>query len=177
MVHPTSGPLMQKSKYLTVHSDAEGQVCLISATVRISICVTPSYSCNCWQSGAISNASGLLQIFYQHSVMYHTPGTAASHLHRCRLRRWTHTRSLVTCKHPHSSTKTNKHTHSSFFFYLMLQKGSLPHTNKHSSAFPPPPPPLPLNVRARSKLRLAFDLSHGWYSCLLPCSQTPTYGV
>lgn len=52
VAHPTSSTLMQKSKYLTEYLHAVVQVCLIARSVWKSTRVIPTYSCNCWQSGA-----------------------------------------------------------------------------------------------------------------------------
>lgn len=117
--------------------------------------MTPTYSSHCWQSGAIPNASGLLRILQQCVILYHTPGTTASHLRSCHLWRWTHARSLITCKHPDSFTQTNTQTRTHVPpFCLTVRGASLPHTNKHSPT-PPPPPPPPLDVRV-------FSLNFAW---------------
>lgn len=55
--------------------------------------------------------------------------------------RWTHTHSLVTCKHPHSFTQTNTHT-DILFFRLMIREGGGGLSFAHKQTFPHLPPPL-----------------------------------
>lgn len=88
--------------------------------------------------------------------------------------RWTHTHSLVTCKHPHSFTQTNTHTDILFFAWWYGRGGGT--LFRTQTNIPAPPTSPPLDVCVNSKLCLAFDLSGEWYPCLLPCSQHPHMG-
>lgn len=140
---------MQISKYLTVYSHAVSQVCSypdVSENLHVR---HPPILITADNLVPFSNTSGLLaKCIVPYAENNSEPFTQMSS--------------------PKVNTfHSDKYTHTHSFL------PTLPLTNKHSPASPPPPPP---DVRVHSKLCLAFDLSHGWYSCLLPCSQHPHMG-
>lgn len=145
-------------------------MCFEYKSVWESTCMTPTYSCNCWQSSAISNASGPQEIFNQHSVSYYTLGTRVSHLHRCLLRRWTW-RTYTSDVNILTISLRQIHTYTHFVLHLMLWgRGALilPQTF--------PPPPLRSTCVFSPNFAWLLIWAAGWYSCLLPCSQHPHTG-
>lgn len=104
------------------HSNAHAKISVSCSIIRIdevrslqshsTKCVTSTLFYNCWQYGAISNASGPWQIFYQHSALHHTLGTTMNHWGRCHLRR-------APSSHVNIPTLSlrQKHTHTLFLPY------------------------------------------------------------
>lgn len=130
LAHPTSGPLTQKSKYLTVYSHVVGQVCLISRSG--------------WLQPTLVTADNLVASLKHLGCCRSLTSTVY-----CAIRweqRWaTYTDVISEDEHIHTySSNVNIltlllrqiHTHLIFAY----DGGGLSHTNKHSSAFPPPPP-------------------------------------
>lgn len=131
LAHPTSGPLTQKSKYLTVYSHVVGQVCLISRSG--------------WLQPTLVTADNLVASLKHLGCCRSLTSTVY-----CAIRweqRWaTYTDVISEDEHIHTySSNVNIltlllrqiHTHLIFAYD---GGGGLSHTNKHSSAFPPPPP-------------------------------------
>lgn len=174
------------------HSNAHAKISVSCSIIRIdevrslqshsTKCVTSTLFYNCWQYGAISNASGPWQIFYQHSALHYTLGTTMNHWGRCHLRR-------APSSHVNIPTLSlrQKHTHTLFLPYGTSGGGemgegggvlgggvSLPHSNKHSSALLPPPP-LDTRVHFKPIARLLIWAAYCTPACC-PGSQYPHTG-